>query len=93
MNAPRGRRPLAAPIARVLWGLPVAVTAACPVGVALVGCFRSAARIFCKGPIRVEVTNSHANFFIENKVAIRAEERLALAVYREAAFGKVTGLN
>ena len=39
-----------------------------------------------KGGLRVEASNSHSTFFQENKVAIRAEERLALAVYRPAAF-------
>jgi HK97 family phage major capsid protein len=75
-----------------LWGLPVAVTPSIVAATALVGAFRSSAQIFRKAGIRVEASNSHASFFINNLVAIRAEERLALAVYREAAFGKVTGL-
>lgn len=75
-----------------LWGLPVAVTPSIVANTALVGAFRSCAQIFRKGGVRVESSNSHASFFITNLVAIRAEERLALAVYREAGFGKVTGL-
>ena len=75
-----------------LWGLPVAVTPAIAAGTALVGAFRTAAQIFRHGGIRVEASNSHQDFFVKNLVAIRAEERLALAVYRPAAFGKVTGL-
>ena len=59
---------------------------------ALVGAFKQAAQVFRKGGIRVEASNSHADFFIKNLVAIRAEERLALAVYRPGAIGKVTGL-
>jgi len=75
-----------------LWGLPVAVTPAIVAASALVGAFQSAAQVFRKGGIRVEASNSHQDFFIKNLVAIRAEERLALAVYRPGAFGKVTGL-
>jgi HK97 family phage major capsid protein len=75
-----------------LWGLPVAITPVQPATVALVGAYKQAAQIFRKGGIRVEASNSHADFFIKNLVAIRAEERLALAVYRPAAFGEVTGL-
>jgi len=75
-----------------LWGLPGAVTPSIVANTALVGAFRSCAQIFRKGGIRVESSNSHASFFINNLVAIRAEERLALAVYRQAGFGKVTGL-
>ena len=75
-----------------LWGLPIAVTPVQPLGVALVGAYKQAAQVFRNGGIRVEASNSHADFFIKNLVAIRAEERLALAVYRPAAFGEVTGL-
>jgi HK97 family phage major capsid protein len=75
-----------------LWGLPLAVTPVQPVGVALVGAYKQAAQIFRKGGIRVEASNSHNDYFIKNLVAIRAEERLALAVYRPGAFGEVTSL-
>jgi HK97 family phage major capsid protein len=75
-----------------LWGLPVAVTPTIVANTALVGAYGTAAQIFRKGGVRVESSNSHASFFVNNLVAIRAEERLALAAYREAAFGKVTGL-
>jgi HK97 family phage major capsid protein len=75
-----------------MWGLPVAVTPAIVAATALVGAFKSAAQVFRKGGIRVEASNSHQDFFVKNLVAIRAEERLALAVYRPGAFGTVTGL-
>jgi HK97 family phage major capsid protein len=76
-----------------LWGLPVVATPAISEGMALVGAFRQAAQVFRKGGIRVEASNSHDDYFIRNLVAIRAEERLALAVYRPGAFGTVTGLD
>ena len=77
----------------ILWGVPAAVTPSIVANTALVGAYRTCAQIFRKGGDRVESSNSHASFFINNLVAIRAERRLALAAYREAAFGKVTGLN
>jgi len=76
-----------------MWGLPGAITPSIVAGTSLVGGFRSSSQIFRRGGVRVEASNSHQDFFIKNLVAIRAEERLALVVYREAAFGKVTGLN
>jgi HK97 family phage major capsid protein len=88
-----GSGPWSAPQTAVIWGLPVATTPAEPANTALVGAFRTAAQFFRKGGVRVEASNSHADFFITNKVAILGEERGALVVYREAAFGKVTGLN
>ncbi len=87
-----GSGPWAAAQAAVLWGVPAAVTPSIVANTALVGAFRSSSQIFRKGGVRVESSNSHASFFVNNLVAIRAEKRLALAVYREAAFGKVTGL-
>lgn len=73
-----------------LWGLPVVVTSAIAAGTALVGAFRTAAQVFRRSGLTVEASNSHSDFFQKNLTAIRAEERLALAVYREAAFCKVT---
>jgi HK97 family phage major capsid protein len=88
-----GSGPWAPPQPPTLWGLPGAVTPSIAAGTSLVGDFQGSAQIFRKGGMRVEASNSHSDFFIKNLTAIRAEERLALATYREAAFGKVTGLN
>lgn len=75
-----------------LWGKRVVMTPAMPAGDALVGAFRQAAQIFRKGGLTVAASNSHNDFFQKNLTAIRAEERLGLAVYRPSAFGIVTGL-
>jgi HK97 family phage major capsid protein len=88
-----GAGPFNTPLVPRMWGLPVVVTNAITSGVALVGAFRMGAQVFRKGGITVESSNSHASFFTTNLTAIRAEERAALAVYRPAAFGEVTGLN
>ena len=75
-----------------LWGLPVAVTPAEDQGVGLVGAFQLGAQLWRRGGIVVQASNSHADYFIRNLVAIRAERRQALTVYRPGAFGEVTGL-
>jgi HK97 family phage major capsid protein len=75
-----------------IWGLRVRVTPMIAEGTALVGAFRTSAQIFRKGGVRVIAASEHASFAIENKVAIIAEERLTLAVYRPTAFCSVTGL-
>jgi HK97 family phage major capsid protein len=75
-----------------LWGCRVVVTPAIAAGTALVGAFQTAAQIFRRSGITVEMTNSNSDDFEKNLVTMRAEERLALAVYRPGAFGKVTGL-
>jgi len=85
--------PFSAVPAATLWGLPVAVTPSMAAGTGLVGAFKQCGQVFRHGGIRVEASNSHQDFFVKNLVAIRAEERLALAVYRPGAFGKVTTLN
>ncbi|RPJ53252.1 MAG: phage major capsid protein, partial [Acidobacteria bacterium] len=75
-----------------LWGLPVAVTPAIAAGLGIVGAFKTGGQIFRKGGVQVEASNSHSDFFIKNLIAIRAEERLALAIYRPGAFGTVSAL-
>lgn len=75
-----------------LWGLRVVVTPAIAQGTALVGAFGTAAQVLRRSGITVEMTNSNEDDFKNNLVAIRAEERVGLAVYRPGAFGTVTGL-
>jgi HK97 family phage major capsid protein len=75
-----------------IWGLRVRVTPMIAEGTALVGAFRTSAQIFRKGGVRVVASTEHDTYFISNKVAILAEERLTLAVYRPLAFCSVTGL-
>lgn len=69
-----------------LWNKRVVVTSKMPAGTALVGSFQLGAQVFRRGGLTVEASNSHADFFKKNLTAIRAEERLALAVYRPQAF-------
>ena len=87
-----GGGPLTEPGPKSLWGRNVALTTAITLNTALVGSFKAASQWFARGGMRVEASNSHQDFFIKNLVAIRAEERLALCVYRESAFGLVTNL-
>jgi HK97 family phage major capsid protein len=71
-----------------VWNKPVFVTSAIGAGTALVGS-RSAAQVWRRGGLNVDASNSHSNFFAINLVAIRAEERIGLAVYRPAGFVEV----
>lgn len=78
-----------------LWGLRIVLNANMPAQstgnkVVLVGAFRAAAMLVRRSGIDLAVSDSHSTFFAENKVAIRAEERIALAVFRPAGFATVT---
>jgi len=73
-----------------LWGLKVDVTTAVAQGTVLVGGFQESGQIFRRHGITLEMTNSNVDDFVNNLITVRAEERLALAVYRPAGFGKVT---
>lgn len=75
-----------------IWGLPVRVTSAIAEGSAIVGAFRPYSQVFRRTGITVTLSTEHDTYFTSNKVAVLAEERLALAVYRPAAFCQVTGL-
>ena len=75
-----------------IWGLPVVQTTAETENTALVGAFRTFSQLFTRQGIQVQVSNSHSDFYIKGKLAIRADMRAALAVYRATAFCTVTGI-
>jgi HK97 family phage major capsid protein len=68
-----------------LHGLPVVESEAIAAGVGLVGDFRRAV-VWDREQASITVSDSHADFFIRNMVAILAEERLAFGVTRPSAF-------
>lgn len=73
-----------------LWGVKTVVTEAIAPGTALVGAFKAGGKVLRKGGLRIESTNAHADYFINDKVAIRLKERLTLQVKYPKAFVKVT---
>jgi HK97 family phage major capsid protein len=75
-----------------IWGVNVTLTTAIAQNTALVGAFRAGAQVFRRSDIAFAVSDSHSDFFIKNQLMIRAEERLALVVFRPAAFCTVTGI-
>lgn len=72
-----------------LWNLPVVSTQAMAAGEFLTGAFSFAAQIFDRMDIEVLLSTENDKDFETNQISIRAEERLAFAVYRPEAF--VTG--
>ena len=79
-----------------LWGIPVycSTFAEAPVsgaakGEIFVGAFKACGSVVGKGGVAVEATNTDADDFQKNRMTIRAEERLALAVRRPAGFVKI----
>lgn len=72
-------------ISPTLWGLSVVATQAMGVDKALVGAFNLAAQIFDRQDATIDVSTEDQDNFIRNKVTVRAEERLALAIYRPQA--------
>jgi len=68
----------------------VAVTTAIAENTVLVGSFRQGAQLLWRETMEVSVSNAHASYFIENKIAVLIEARLAMLVTMPQAFGKVT---
>lgn len=71
-----------------LWRLPVVETQAMTVDKFLTGAFQLGAQIFDREDANVEISTEDSDNFRKNLVTIRAEERLALAVYRPESFIK-----
>ncbi len=79
------------PMAARPWGLQVRVTTNAIENTGLVGAFNQA-QVFRRSGISIAISTENEDYFIYNKLAVRAEERLALAVYRPSAFCKVEAL-
>jgi HK97 family phage major capsid protein len=62
------------------------------VDTALVGAFSLGAQIFDREDANVVISTENQDDFIKNMITVRAEQRLALAVYRPEAFIKNTNL-
>lgn len=75
-----------------LWGRRVVTSQSMTVDTALVGAFKMAAQIFDREEINVVIATQNEDDFVRNMITIRAEERLALAIYRPEALIKSTNL-
>ena len=73
-----------------IWGLRTVVTPAIAAGTVLVGAFRQGGSVIRRNGLSVEIANQNEDDFVNNRIAIRIEERLALAVRYPKAFAKVT---
>jgi HK97 family phage major capsid protein len=69
-----------------LWRVPVVESDAIEAGTFLTGAFRLGAQIWDREGVSVRVSEHHASYFIQNTVAILAEERFGLTIYRPQAF-------
>jgi HK97 family phage major capsid protein len=73
-----------------LWGIPVVLSKAMASGNYLVGQFDPYSQIFDRDDAALEVADQNEDDFVRNLVTVRAEERLASAIYQPAAFAKGT---
>lgn len=73
-----------------VWGLPVVRTRAISSLTTLVADWAMGAGIFDRMTTTIRQSDSHDDFFVKNKVAVLAEERLALAVFRPDFFVNTT---
>lgn len=73
-----------------IWRAPVVETTAINQGTALVGAFSLGATIYDRQMANVRISEEHDDYFARNMVAIRAEERVCMAVSRPEAFVVVT---
>lgn len=76
------------PMPMRLWGLPVLTTPVMTVNDYLCGAFPGNAALFDRETVNVEMAFQNEDDFIRNLITIRAEERVAFAVYVPKAFAK-----
>jgi HK97 family phage major capsid protein len=70
-----------------LWGgLREVISLSAPEGFPMVGAFSQGGQVWRKGGLSVDATNSNEDDFRNDLIAIRAEQRVGLAVYYPEAF-------
>jgi HK97 family phage major capsid protein len=69
-----------------VWGQPLVQSLSIAATRFLVGAFKPGAMLWDREDANVRIAEQHADFFVKNMVAILAEERLALTVFRPTAF-------
>lgn len=79
--------------ASTLWGVGVRTTTDIAEGTAVVGNFEIGSAALVRQSLMIETDFGRSDGFVTNTTRFRCEERLALAVYRPAAFVEVTGLS
>ncbi len=81
-----------ADVAPRLWGLQVVPSTVVNAGTMLVGKFGGgdAAQVIMREGVDLAVSDSHSDFFAKNQLAIRLTMRLGFAIYKPAAFCKIT---
>ncbi len=75
-----------------IFGVPVIQSTAQTENTALVGDYANFCELVVRKGVEVQVSDSHDDYFIKGKKAIRAQMRCAFPVYRPAAFCTVTGI-
>lgn len=75
-----------------MWGVPVKQTTAVTSTKAVAGDYVNHSFLAPRRGVDVQITNAHSDFFVNGKLAIRADVRLAMVHLRPKAFGEVTGL-
>jgi HK97 family phage major capsid protein len=75
-----------------IFGVPVIQSTAQTENTALVGDFANFCELVVRKGVEVQVSNSHDDYFVKGKQAIKAQLRCAFPVYRPAAFCTVTGI-
>lgn len=69
-----------------VWRQPVIETPAIAQGTFLTGAFGLGAQLYDREQAAVRIAEQHADFFVQNAIAVLAEERIALAVKRPESF-------
>jgi HK97 family phage major capsid protein len=71
---------------QTLWGLPIVTTPNMTVGDFLVGAFPGQCALFDRETVTVEIAFQNEDDFLRNLITLRAEERVAFAVFVPQAF-------